>query len=530
MEESQKSLLDYFNIIRRRKIYVIVLFPVLLSIVSAVVYMLPPIYQSKGIILIESQEIPNDLVRSTVTSYAEQQIELIRQRVMATSKITDVINKYNVYGDEREAHISMNLIDKFRENVLVEMISARVIDPIRGQRQSVNIAFEVSFMDESPEIAQRVANELVTFFLAENIKARTGKAAETLSFLTSEADKMRSSVQELEEKMASFKVEFGDSLPELLQFNLSMIEGLEEKNRIGQENETRLADQIHYMNVELSNMDPSLASSDNSSAVSVPLRLAQLNSDLAALRNKYSESHPDVKRIKREVSTLERGLANKGGVTEQKLSNIYNPVYRQLKMKIDASEKELSRLRRDRAKVQAEINEYQERVSRTHQVQRAYDDLTRDHENKKNKYQELRAKQLEASIAQNLESESKAESFTLIEPPVEALEPVKPDRPKLLLLGFVLAGATSLGVALLVEMLDPAVRGAEKISGIIGAEPLAVIPIMLTVEEIEERNALRKKVILAFLLFLGVGVALVHFFIVGLDLIWYKLLAQINML
>ena len=67
--------------------------------------------------------------------------------------------------------------------------------------------------------------------------------------------------------------------------------------------------------------------------------------------------------------------------------------------------------------MQAEVREYHERVARTHEVQRSYDDMTRDYESTKRKYQELRAKQLEADVAQNLESENKAESFTLIEPP-----------------------------------------------------------------------------------------------------------------
>ena len=109
------------------------------------------------------------------------------------------------------------------------MINANVIDPTRGRAQRASIAFKVSFMDESPDIAQKVANELVTMFLDENVKTRTNKAAETVTFLSDEADKMQKTVQGLEEQIANFKLEFGDSLPELLQFNLSMIKNLEEK-------------------------------------------------------------------------------------------------------------------------------------------------------------------------------------------------------------------------------------------------------------------------------------------------------------
>ena len=142
--------------------------------------MLPPIYQSEGVILIESQEIPRDLVLSTVTSYAEQQIQVIKQRILTTSRILETLDKYDVYADERESSTVSLLVEKFRSNVQVDMINANVIDPTRGRAQRASIAFKVSFMDDSPGIAQKVANELVTMFLDENVKTRTSKAAETL--------------------------------------------------------------------------------------------------------------------------------------------------------------------------------------------------------------------------------------------------------------------------------------------------------------------------------------------------------------
>jgi len=102
MDDTEKSLLDYLDMLRRRKRYIIIAFPLLLAISTAVTFLLPPIYQSEGVILIESQEIPQDLVRSTVTSYAEQQIQVIKQRILTTSRILETVDKYKVYQDERD--------------------------------------------------------------------------------------------------------------------------------------------------------------------------------------------------------------------------------------------------------------------------------------------------------------------------------------------------------------------------------------------------------------------------------------------
>ena len=529
MENSEKSLLDYIDILRRRKLHVIASFAVTLLLSMVVVFSLPPIYQSQGVILIEWQEVPHDLIRSTVTSYAEQQIELVKRRILSSHMIMEILEKYDAYGDASDPATVSIFIEKFRSNVLVEMVNATVIDPKRGRKQSVNIAFTVSFLDGSPQVARQVANELVTLFLDENVRVRTSKAAETVAFLGDEADKMQRSVQELEEKIASFKAEFGDSLPELLEFNLSMIESLEEKLQANQLESTKLTDQIHYMNMELSNIDPSMASAEDGITASPPVRLAQLNNELSILLNKYSASHPDVKRVKREISTLELQIGS-GGSSALASGEIYNPLYRQMKMKIDAAEKQLQRTVKERSNVETDIADYQSRVARTHQVKRAYDDLTRDYENKRAKYQELRAKQLEADVAQNLESESKADSFTLIEPPREPVTPVKPNRPMLAIFGLMLSGGVGMGLALLLEMLDPSVRGINNISRIVGAEPLAVIPAMLTTDDIEKKYAARKKIIFSLIGMSMLLLVVVHFFVIKLDLLWFKVLAAINML
>jgi uncharacterized protein involved in exopolysaccharide biosynthesis len=310
-----------------------------------------------------------------------------------------------------------------------------------------------------------------------------------------------------------------------------MIENLEEKIRGHQTESVRLSDQIHFLSLELASMDPYVASNEGVNTLSAPVRLAQLKNELSTMRNKYSQSHPDIKRLTREIAALEKEVATDALFqTEQNLDEISNPLYRQIKIKIDLSEKELARLIQERKSMQREVDEYHARVLRTHEVKRSYDDLTRDYENKKKKYQELRAKQLEADVAQNLESENKAESFTLIEPPLRPTEAVKPNRPKLMMMGLFLSVAASIGLAMLVEMLDPSIRSAKDITRITGAEPLAVVPLMLTDDDHKKRDKARKSFIGFTVVLCIVAVFIVHYFFMSLDILWFKLLTKINML
>ena len=102
MEEDVKGLGDYLDIIRRHRYWAVIPAIILIALSGLVSYLLPATYKSEGLILIESQEIPSDLIRSTVTSYADQRIEVIKQRIMTTTKVMALVEKYNLYPELRK--------------------------------------------------------------------------------------------------------------------------------------------------------------------------------------------------------------------------------------------------------------------------------------------------------------------------------------------------------------------------------------------------------------------------------------------
>ena len=173
MENQGIDIRDYFNIIKRRSKFLLVPFLVisLLSIILAVV--LPSVYRSIATILIEEQEIPSDLVRSTVTTFADQRIQVISQRIMTRSNLLELINKFDLYSKERKTKSEERILEKMRESIKVEPLSANVIDKRNGMPSLATIAFTLSFDNDNPALAQKVANELTSLFLKENIKSRT---------------------------------------------------------------------------------------------------------------------------------------------------------------------------------------------------------------------------------------------------------------------------------------------------------------------------------------------------------------------
>ena len=177
-------------------------------------------------------------------------------------------------------------------------------------------------------------------------------------------------------------------------------------------------------------MDPYVASSDGVTTLSSPVRLAQLKNELSSLKNKYSESHPDIKRLIREIDGLEKEVtADALFQPEQDMDEISNPLYRQIKIKIDLTEKELARANIERA-IHAGRSQGVSRTSCTHPRSAAQ---LRRYDPRLRKYQAeisgIARQAARSRCGTNLESENKAESFTLIEPPLRPTESVKPNRP-----------------------------------------------------------------------------------------------------
>ena len=589
MEEDVKNLGDYLDIVRRHKYLVIIPAIILILATFVVAYSLPATYKSEGLILIESQEIPSDLIKSTVTSYASQRIEVIKQKIMTTSRVMELVNKYKLYPDLRaKKRPASEYVAEFRNSIRIKMVQANVTDPRSGRARRASIAFSVSFIDKSPQLAQKIANELETQFLNENVRTRTDRASETKAFLQAEGDKFQRKIQLLEQKIAEFKDQYSDSLPELLQYNLSMVERLENDLADNQNQMIILKDQIMTMSLELANMQPymtnkqqqepvvsiesqllrarakysqlsakysanhpdilqlkrqiesleSETSGDLSDVDRLSAELATAKSKLDKLSQRYSESHPDVKAKTAQIKELElqfssaQNEADKGIAAKpsRQAKKVMNPAYVQIKSRIDSSEREIRRLQTRQVKMKSKLEDFENRIIKTHQVKRAYDDLTRDRANNLAKYQELRSKQLSAELAENLESENKGESFTLIEPPTVPGKPEKINRPKILIMGIGGSIGAGVGLALLIEFLFGGVRGYNQITQSLGSAPLVVIPMIKTLDDLQRKRKIKKRIAVLLVLAAIAMIAVFHFYVMDLEVLWFKIMRKLSLL
>ena len=535
---------EYIDIIWRRKVWLLVTMSVVFTISVAVAYLLPPVYRSSSTILIEQQEIPQELVRSTVTSYADQRIQVISQRVMTRANLLEIINKFNLYEEEQESAPVEELITRLRNNINMEMVSADVIDPRSGRPTQATIAFSVSFNDQSPAVAQRVTNELTSLYLNENLRSRTRQAVEASTFITEEAELISKQMAELERELAEFKERNSGKLPELFQMNQQLMERSERELLTIEQQLRALKEREIYLESELAQLSPNavlytengeriLGSVDQlkvlqakylrMSAVYGPElpdlikmskeievlkkevgmvdltkelqeQLRLYREELASARRKYASRHPDVIRLEQLVKKTQKSLSLARNTSDMPVNDPVpdNPAYIQLQAQLNVVKAEKSALENITSQIKSKLVVYEDRLTQTPQVEREYRALIRDYENAQIKYREIKAKQAQVQLSESMESERKGERFTLIEPAEYPETPIKPNRLAILFLGLVFSIGSGLGVTLLIEKMDDTVQGMNSVYVLTGIEPIAKISYVDLGQDKEDKNMGKK--------------------------------------
>ena len=522
---------DYVAMMRRRWRPTLAVAAIVALSSIYIAYSLPPIYRSSATILIEEQGIPGEIVQTTINAYAEQLIQTIHQRVVSAPRIVDMIHEFDLYPDDRDLVPEEDLIQQFRTDTKLTPRNVTSVHSRTGRETIVTFGFQIAFDYGDPVKARDITQELANQFVAENSMLRGEAAARTTAFLDTEAADLEKRLGEAAERIARFKERNANNLPEDQAVNLRTWERLRDEltgvdGRIREVRETKalleteIADTPRYRPVMDESGDAVLGAID---------RLAQAQQELIRLQGRYSESHPDIIALKREIATLSGSpsniaslaqevrielqisrqelaaardaysanhpdvirLANTVGALERQLTNLEreianastitpiepnNPVYLQLRTRISTAAIELRDLGRRRNDLVARIDELDRRMSVAPQAESDYLALTQERDVLLERYRELRGLGSDAALGQALETGQSGERFTILEPARVPANPVSPNRMSLSFLGLVLAMALGLGVASLTEAMDTKVRGRRDVHQLLAAPPIGIIP------------------------------------------------------
>jgi len=539
MEPYTKTLADYLDLVKRRKHYIVVTW-LLVSLISvAVAYNLPKIYRSTATMLIDAP-IPTNLVDSTVSQFADEQIQSIYQRVMTTDNVLSIIESNGLYNDIKNGFTKYELADLFKGNTEV-MLTTSSLNPSLTPKTSsgmAEIAFNISFSDNDAIKAKEVADKLTTLFIEQNDKARTQRAIRATDFLMEESDKLNRELQEIDGKIAKYKEQNNFSLPEQVQGNMAAIDRMENEMRDTDSQIRTTKERIAFLSAELARAQQelpvtlddkapqtkddalrtlraqylkfsSIYSPTHPSVVrlkreikaldpsfegqpaeeDVLKQLTEAKRELKLLEETYAGNHPNIAQRKKQIDKLEQQLKNKPprSQPEQAVMQTANPAYFGVEAQYKSSQSELQSLIQKQDYLKEKIEKMHNTLLLAPQVEMGYTDLIRERDNTIKKYTQLKEKWLDAKLVQTLEQQQQGQTITIIEQPVIASHPEKAIRRKVAIGGFFMGLIAGLGVALFVEFLEPGVRGYRAISQVTGLMPLVVVPYIESPAELEER-------------------------------------------
>jgi len=563
--EAEKDLRHYWRVLLARRHYFI--WPALaIVLVSAIVALaLPPIYESSSTILIEEQQIPPDFVKSTVTGYADQRIQSLNQQILSRTKLLEIIRQFNLYPEMREKYPQEAIIETMRDNITVELISAEVANRRRRQEEGVTIAFTIAYRGKNPQTVQQVASTLASFYLQENLKIREQQAKSTTNFLEAELKEIEERIKTIGQKITEFKAKHEGILPELQQFNRAQAERLEKEiDQLNVQSQAAVDRKI-YLEGQLATVNPDtpVISATGERVMDPHSRLKALQVALCDLQSRYSDDHPDICKVKREIKELQKMGSAGGGsssIKRQKLTQLQaelaqkqgrysdrhpeviklkkeiaelekipesagpgqpvaqpeNPAYVNLLTNIQAAGNDIQALQRQKADLAEKLRMYRQRLEQAPKVEQEYLALTRDYQNAHTKHQEIMDKILEARIAEGMEESQKAEKFTIIDPAIYPEQPVSPKRGLIFLAGLILSMGAGLGMVALTENLDHSVKSVDELAWLTGLPVLGSIARIVTPEDTARKKQRRQVIWTIIGVSLILGLVILHFFIMDL--------------
>ncbi len=576
-EDDNRTIGDYLDALKRRRKPALVIALSLLVLGTIAIFVWPNAYTSTAVILIEDPDIPPGLVPTTVTTFAAKQIQYINQRVMTRSNLAGIIEKFNLFPEERKYLPTLLLVGDVEKDMSIDIIDVQQ-QGAGGQTVTSTIAFRLGFESADPQIARQVANELVSLYLAENVRARTEQTAETSDFMQAEVDRLDAEVKGLEAQISDIKRDNKGSLPELNAFNMQLLNTLtNDISEIDRQIQSIYENRI-MLDAELAKLSPiSTTVTPDGRPISSPEdQLKALQTELSRLQGRYSPDHPDVKRVSRDLAAVRAQLgANidldqiEANLAEARLKLAKaeasytpdspqvqqarrlveslaaeaamprsrgvgsmepdNPIYIQVRAQKEMLGSSERSLVTKQAQLRARRADIERKMVQSSDIEKDLSALFRRLNTATFSYQKARDSLVTAKMGQALETQSKGERFALVEPPDLPLLPSSPNRPVLLALLIVLVFAAGLGWPQVAESMDAAIYSARAIERVQGAPPIAEIPLIVTTEDRKRDRNVRVGALLIAPVIVAVILALIHFLWIPLDILWYVGLRRLGM-
>lgn len=492
---------DYIDILRRHKGWIFgpFLFCLVASVVGA--YLWPDTYISEGIIKVEPQQLPSNLVQGVMTQDILDQIQSMTEQIESRAILTNIVTTYNLYPKEKSREPM--------EDVLTDMQKAIKIEPLGATQNGHTVpAFRVSFSYPDRRQAMKVTEDLISKFIEQSTRDESSRATQLTTFLKDQQERAGKELEAVETQLAAYKMQNNGTLPEQKSENYQKLQLLEQSRANIQANLNRLQTEklfaegslreINETAATLAKIRPDAAAAQQQKSPKLQQADAQVDSLQKLVREllqRYTETYPDVKAAKAQLADAikqrddlaqQEASENKDASTGKAVPNIAavredldrNARVNQLQMQIQADNTQMEDLQGQLKSVESNANKMQALLNGVPQSEKEYEDLMRERDLRKDKYEEMTKALSKGETTQEMQNRNEGENLQVLDPASDPETPAYPNHAEIvaigagigLLLGVVIAGAR--------EMKDTSLKNLKDVRAYTQLQILGSIPLL----------------------------------------------------
>lgn len=500
---------DYIDVIRRHRAWM--LGPIFAALVISVVvaFLWPDTYVSSAMIRVIPSQVSERMAPQVINAEMSQRVSSMANEILSRTALTNIINSLQLYPRDRKRLPNEDVVEMMRRDIKIGAVGLLA----QQQNERVN-AFRISFSYSERIQAQKVCQELVSKFIDANLRTQQTQMTSADDFFKEQLDNRKKRLEEIDQRLTSFRVQNQGRLPEQVSSNVSALQAME--NRMGNLNssiqrasqdkmlfESRLSilkDQLRQSSQPQTQQSEQReqrerVTSDRLAATERDILMAETN--LAALLEQYKENHPDVGRRRSELAVLKRRRDIIASEDEAKktapvvaekprgLSNIQVREVREIEAQIastqsmiEAKRVEMENAQRDYNAASGQARSLQSQISAMPVGEAKYDELLRERALAKEQYDETSKKSDISTTQVQLTNRKQSETLELLDAANTPQQPTEPNRYMIVGAGVAIGALIGMFIVAAREMKDTTLKSLKDVRAYTQLTVLGSVPLL----------------------------------------------------
>ncbi|HMJ25195.1 MAG TPA: GNVR domain-containing protein [Pyrinomonadaceae bacterium] len=495
VEFRPRKLGEYLEIVSKRKWLILLPTLAIGMAIAYAVYRLPDVYESVTLIVVKPSTLPNSVVPTVAEETLTRELTSISQVVTSRSSLQPLMEKYDLYHDERLRGEPMELlIDQMRKQIKVE---------VNTSRNEITNGFNITYRGPAPKTTQAVAAELASKYIDEQTKGTVNSGASAKQFIEEQVRMAKEELDAIDTQRLTYLQQNMNNLPSQSQALVGRLTGLHEEQKAliaeqGRQRDLGAAYRSQLADITKSYEQEIVLSAENTTDPKTTLAWAELvrrrseyEGELQMFLTQLKEKNPDVVAKRKQIEDIKAQqnemIADwKTRIEErrQKLTQLSDPRILSLKTQITMVDSDSERTQKLLSETQAQIADLTGRINAIPTAEVGLEAIDRDYQTKKLNYDNLLGQQQKIVVGADAAKDFQGGGIQVVDPANLPAMPVAPKRFVLTAAGFGIGLALGLLLAVAFEARKLfTIQTTEDAKHYTGLPVLASIPELLTPAE-----------------------------------------------